>query len=277
MSRSPQSVPVPVVHGALECWVSATPGPPIVLLHGFSFDHSMWEPQVAALQLAHQVITYDLRGFGRSSPPVAGRSHLDDLIDLLDRFGIERADLVGLSLGANVALAAAAYHPDRVGRLALLSSGLPGFTWQGRPPDEAAEVARREGVEAARRFWVSHELFASTRACPNAAQALEAMIDAFPAYQWRPGPVTDPLPAVDQILEAVVTPTLVLTGAHDLEGYRNIGRILGRRLRVVRHVELEQAGHVLSLEDPAGVNAQLLAFLTPRSAGQDALAPSGCV
>lgn len=260
-------VSVPVAGGALACWSRGT-GPAVVLLHGLSFDHTLWEPQRTTLEDAHRVHRYDLRGHGRSSAPVAGRSHLDDLLEVLDHLGIGRASLVGLSLGANVALAAAAYHPDRVARLVLASSGLPGFAWRARPPDEAAEVARRDGVEAAKRFWLDHELFDSVRSSP-AMPAIEAMVRAFPAHQWGAGPRADPLPPVEPRLGAVRAPTLVLSGGRDLEGYREISRVLARRIPGARLVELADAGHVLTLEDPKAVNAEIRGFLAAEAEEAD--------
>lgn len=259
-STRAEAVDVPVEGGHLRCWIAGS-GRPVVLLHGFSFDHAMWAPQIDALGDSCLVVAYDLRGFGESSPPVAHRSHLDDLVELLDHVGIDRADVVGLSLGGNVALAAAAYEPARVSRIGLLSSGLPGHTWRGRPPEEAAEVARREGVEAARRFWLDHELLASARRNSRSARAVEEMVNAFPAHQWRSGIAGKPLPPVDPLLERVAAPALILSGEHDVDGYRQISSVLARRLPHARFVQIGGAGHVLTLESPGEVNAQLLSFL----------------
>ena len=173
-----------------------------MLIHGFSFDRSMWDPQFAPLARRHRAIRYDLRGFGRSGAPAAGRDHVADLLALLDALSVGRAHLVGLSLGANVALAAAALHPDRVGRLVLVSPGLPGHRWSTpRPPDVAAEFARREGIEAAKRYWLGHEIFRSADAHPQARRRLTEMVARFPAHQWGDGPAAAPLPSLTGHLE----------------------------------------------------------------------------
>ena len=107
---------VPVAEGALWCQcfgASASTHEPVVLIHGFSLDLSMWAPQVGAVAARHPTILYDLRGFGRSTPPHPGFDHADDLLALLDALGVSHAHVVGLSLGANVALATAARSPDR--------------------------------------------------------------------------------------------------------------------------------------------------------------------
>ena len=253
---------LPVAGGELG-YLDVGAGPPIVLLHGFSFDLAMWDPQVPALARDARVVRYDLRGFGSSGPPSAGHGHVEDLLALLDGLGVERACLIGLSLGANVALAAAADHPDRVTALVLASPGLPGHRWsEERPPDAAAAVARERGVEEAKRFWLDHPLYDSTHRHPAARTALRAMVDRFPAHQWREGPAARPLPALADRLEGIGVPTLVLNGELDAAGYREIGRLLGERLPRGRHLEVPDAGHVLNLERPDVVNRAVLDFLS---------------
>ncbi len=256
----------PVEGGRLAVWDSGV-GPAIVMLHGLSFDHSLFEPQVASLGRTWRLYRYDLRGHGRSAAPHPDRSHLDDLLELLDHLGLERVRLVGLSLGANVALAAAALHPERVERVALLSPGVPGVTWVGRPSDEARAVARSEGVEAAKRFWLAHPLFATTRTSPSAWAAVEAMVAAFQASQWDGGASPASLPEVAPLLEATHQPVLIMSGGRDLQGYRDLAGQLARRLPAACYVELAEVGHVLTLEEPAGVTAVLGDFLADRAGG----------
>ena len=98
---------------------------------------------------------------------------------MLDAFTIDRAHLVGLSLGANIALATAALHPDRVRSVVLASPGLPGYAWTTpRPPDEAAAVARRAGIAAAKEWWLGHEVFRSAERYPAARAHLADMVGA---------------------------------------------------------------------------------------------------
>lgn len=264
---------VEVAEGGLRGEESGT-GTPVVLIHGFSFDRSMWDPQLAALAryesdtAGHQgaggyrVIRYDLRGFGESGAPVAGRDHVGDLIALLDGLAADRAHLVGLSLGANIALAAAVHHPGRVRSLVLASPGLPGHRWTTpRPPDEAADVARREGVAAAKRYWLGHEIFRSADQYPAARDRLAAMVARFPAYQWADGPAAAPLPSLAGRLAGLRVPVLILNGALDVAGYREIAGVLEREIPGAERHELAAAGHLLNLEHPEDFNARLLRFL----------------
>ena len=253
---------VAVAGGHLVLDDSGSGEPAIVLLHGFTFDRSSWDPQFDRFAAHHRTLRYDLRGFGSSGPPVAGRGHVDDLLDLLDERGVGRAHLVGLSLGANLALAAALRHPDRVAGIVLASPGLPGHRWTTpRPPDEVAEHARAFGVEAGRRFWLDHEIFASTVDYPEARAGLERMVAAFAGLQWADGPQTDPLPALHERLGEVAAPTLVVHGARDVAGYRGIARVIAAGVPGARRHELSTAGHLVNLEQPDEFNTAVLGFL----------------
>jgi pimeloyl-ACP methyl ester carboxylesterase len=169
---------------------------------------------------------------------------------------------VGLSLGANIALATAAFHPDRVRSVVLASPGLPGHAWTTpRPPDEAAAVARRAGIAAAKEWWLGHEVFRSAERYPAARAHLADMVGHWPAYQWADGPATPPLPSLTGRLAALRLPALVMNGALDVPGYREIAALLHGEIPGARRQEYPDAGHLLNLEQPTRFNEDLLSFL----------------
>jgi 3-oxoadipate enol-lactonase len=98
-------------------------GPTVVLLHSGVCDRRMWRPQREILRRSHRVIAPDLRGFGDTPLPPERFGHADDLVELLDHCGVDRAALVGSSMGGRVALEMAATHPDRMAALVLLCAG----------------------------------------------------------------------------------------------------------------------------------------------------------
>ncbi|MCS4253062.1 pimeloyl-ACP methyl ester carboxylesterase [Rhodococcus erythropolis] len=252
MTGTPTLVAQPSIRG-----IDIGSGPTVVLVHGFSLDHRMWHSQIEALGSGFRVVAYDLRGFGQSGPGDGYASHLDDLIALLDALHIDKAHLVGLSLGANVVLAAAASRPDRVSSLALISPGLPGFTWTApRPPDEAATHARQHGIASAKIFWIEHELFASLESHPAARRQVRTMIEEFEGAQWEGRSMAAPLPDIHVRLEFITAPTVVINGDRDVQGYREIGEFLVRTLPNARGVILE-GGHMVSMERCDDVNAEL--------------------
>ena len=107
-------------------------GPDIVLIHGFHTDMREWDDVAAGLTSTHRVMRYDVRGHGRSTIPATLPPSTDDLLALLDELQIARATIVGLSMGATIALDFALTHPTRVDRLVLISPGIPGVDVQPR-------------------------------------------------------------------------------------------------------------------------------------------------
>lgn len=124
-------------------------GPVVVLSNSLGSTHRMWDAQVADLEQRFTVVRYDTRGHG-ASPVPDGPYTIDDLADdliaLLDRLDLERAHLVGLSLGGMTAMRVAARNPERVDRMALLCTGAqlpPATAWV-----ERAATVRAQGTAA---------------------------------------------------------------------------------------------------------------------------------
>ncbi|MFD7032183.1 alpha/beta fold hydrolase [Streptomyces sp. NPDC059917] len=107
-----------------------------MLLHGAGMDSRLWDAVVPELARRHDVIRYDARGLGRSTPPGGPFGDVDDLRAVLDHFGLRRAALVGLSMGGETALDFALEHPERVGAPTLVVHG-------DRDHPEIAVIAER--------------------------------------------------------------------------------------------------------------------------------------
>ncbi|MCW1932293.1 alpha/beta fold hydrolase [Pararhodobacter zhoushanensis] len=237
--------------------------PALVFLHGFSLDRRSWAPQIAAFSQDHHCVAYDLRGFGDSPPPQGDYDHAADLAAVIADKVTGPYVLIGLSLGANVALALSAQRPAGLAGLVLASSGLFGHDWQGeeRPPAAADRVAADQGVEAARAFWLAHPLFASLDNWPEARAQAHHMVAAYSGWHWQaPGRGARIAPV--RALSDVAVPTLVLSGERDVAGYRAIASALAQGIPDARLERLPGAGHLCNLEDPAQFNAAVQAFLT---------------
>lgn len=247
-------------------------GTPVVLVHGFSLDMRSWSHQVAAVAEKHTVLRYDVRGFGASSRPTGPYDHADDLAGLLAALRLPASHLVGLSLGANIALACAVRHPKLVRSLALASSGLAGHPWtERRPPDAAAEHARQHGTQAGRTFWLGHALFAPVRDHAGPRAELEAMVRDYSGWHWEN---VNPAAAFPEAaaLPGIATPTLVVSGSRDVAGYQAIARTLALTIPGARLIVIPDAGHMLTMEAPDAFNAVLLDFIRQQDAGGPAIA-----
>lgn len=241
---------------------------PVVLIHGFSIDQRMWRDDIEALAQTRRVITYDLRGFGQAPPPDPDRSHPDDLLAVFDALGIDRAIVVGLSLGANIAMNFALTHPERLAGLVLASPGLPGATSaHPRPPEQVAAVARAEGVDAALAFWGRHELFAPTRRVPEASALLDEMLADYSGVHWSGAAVTPPLAPIADQIRAIAVPVLIVNGADELAGYLDLGERVHTEIPGSERVVIPRAGHMVNIDNPAEFQRAVLEFLHRIDAG----------
>ena len=111
----------------------------MVFVHGGLGDSRLWEPEARALASRFRTIRYDLRLWGRSESPGMAFSPVDDLVGVLDATGVERAALVGLSLGGGLALDVALAHPDRVWAVAHVAGGVTGMPVDPYTEEQTAE------------------------------------------------------------------------------------------------------------------------------------------
>lgn len=241
-------------------------GEAVVLIHGFSLDRRMWEPQVPALAGSHRVIRYDLRGHGRSAAAEAPYSGHGDLLALLDSLGVGRATLVGLSAGAVIATDFALEHPARVARLVLAAPGLGGFRTPPLPwMAPVFEAAAAGNGELAAGRWAATPIMALLRDAASTDAVRQMVMDN--ARLWTMQRLEQPLspPAIGRLGE-IAAPTLVVVGTADLPHIQQVAGMLAHGIAGARLVTIDGAGHLVNLDAPAEFNAVLLQFLTGSAA-----------
>jgi len=260
------------VNGGRLYYEVAGEGAPVVLIHGFSLDCRMWDDQVEELARDYQVIRYDLRGFGRSSPPDGAYSHVHDLQALLDHLGISRAVVMGLSMGGAIALDFTLAYPDATRGLVLADSTLPGFVWTSETSassssssssaSKAVDLAVENGVvEEARARWLAHPFFAPAREHLEVARRLAAMVSDYSGWHWTHGDIQVDAVPFPPSLESIGARTLVLVGEYDIPAFRAIADELARRIPDARQVVLPGVGHMSNMEDPERFNQVIRQFL----------------
>jgi 3-oxoadipate enol-lactonase len=234
-------------------------GEPVVLLHAGVVDSRIWGRVLPALAERFDVVAYDQRGYGRSAGWDGPYSPAGDLFGLLDELGLGRAALVGLSRGGRIALDAVLERPERVTRLALLGSGLPGhpLAIEGTPEQEARwEEAEARG-DVAELAEVDLEVWAPL----GADEELRAMFleNAEASNADDPGVEADP-PAARRLGELRV-PTLVVTGDRDVPAINEVGDVLEREIPGATRLVVPKADHMIPWRSPEQVAAALIAFL----------------
>ena len=252
-------MPVVDVNGARLWYDEAGSGPAVLLLHGGLGDSGLWEPVVPFLAERFRTIRTDLRFYGRSTGPNAPWSWQNDAIGVLDELGIERAAIVGLSMGGKLALDIALAHPDRLWAVAGVAPGLGGhdggaYTEEHETRFEAAEDKTEAMME------IDLEVWAPLGADDRIRQLWRATPDANPLPEGVE-PLEPPGAPAKERLGELRVPTLVVTASHDPAGMREIGPLVEREAPNARHLELD-SDHYLTLREPELLSGVLLEFLT---------------
>jgi pimeloyl-ACP methyl ester carboxylesterase len=242
----------------------------LVLLHAFPLDARMWAPQVEALAGTYQVIVPDLRGFGTARDQAieeAGMDLLaDDLLRLLDDRELDRVVLGGLSLGGYVALAFMRHHAERVSGLVLLDTKASADGDQAREDRlKMAERALAEGTGFVPEVMLPKLLGQTSRDHrPEVVEQVTALIrEQTPEAVAGAQRGMAARAATTDVLATIKVPTLVVTGEEDVVTGPEVGRDLAAGIPGARFLLVEEAGHLVNLEQPEIVNEALLDFLAP--------------
>jgi len=273
-SQQPTEAPPEVQSGFVQVpggelyWESAGAGPAVVLLHGGLLDCTTWDREFERLSSAHRVIRYDARGHGRSSVQNGEYSHVEDLRALLDGLGVERAVLVGLSLGARTSIDMAIAHPDRVAALVAVSPGMSG--WRFSDPvlvqnwEEQTKAAQAEDLDAYvewfLRSWTDgphrspHEVDPAIR--ERLRRIARANLERTASARGRLVEVG----AFDRVGE-IRAPTVAIVGELDMSDIHGIADRLVSAVPGAYEVKVPGVAHMVNLEAPDPFDAALDEFL----------------
>ena len=236
----------------------------IVLLHGGQLDRRMWDAQFDAFAKHFRVIRYDLRGFGKSATPDIPFSNEEDLVLLLQRLRVKRATLVGLSLGAAVAVDFALAHPDMVEALILACPGLGGFRFEDKANDLHAviEAAQEHDDGRVTELWLANPYMSVAMENPALQQKLR-LLARDNARCWLNNPllVRRSSPPASQRLREIRAPTLVIGGERDVSDIHKIVAKLVTEIPGARKEMIPQAGHIVPMERPEEFNRLVLEFI----------------
>jgi pimeloyl-ACP methyl ester carboxylesterase len=225
----------------------------------------MFDPQMDSLEReGFQAVRFDFRGFGRSERPDAPYSHIDDAVAVLDALEVERAALVGSSLGGAIALAVAMANPHRVSALVLAGSGLPGYQdWSPRMRSVWDEV---DGAVKAGELERAHELDMSpwvlTLGEPSDDLIRAIGHDNMHVLEIPEELETWPTEPIEPHLGDVTAPTLVVVGDRDIPEMLAIAETLAERIPDAEGpVVIEGADHLVPTRRPAEFDSAMLEFL----------------
>jgi 3-oxoadipate enol-lactonase len=244
-------------------------GPAVVLVHAGIADSRMWEPQLRPFAKTHTTIRVDLPGFGKSPIETNPVSYRGSVSAALDAFELERAAIVGTSLGGTTALELALDTPERVTALVLVGAGIDDHDWADELNDfdkAETEAIERGDLETAVKvnldLWVAGPRRSLDEVDPQVRQlAREMQMHAF-RQKWPDDLRALKLdPPASQRLRDVAVPTLVVTGDEDVVDIIRIGDRLAREIPDAERATIGGAAHLPNLERPAEFNRLVLGFL----------------
>jgi len=240
-------------------------GPTLVLIHGFTLDSRMWEPQVKIFSQFYQVLCYDLRGFGKSDLPTGDPySHSRDLKLLLDHLDISKAYILGLSPGGMIAIDFVLQYPEMVDALIPADSGLGGYNLIefGKSLEGVVELAFSSGIDEAKVLLASLDIFKPAAMIPDVANQIWNILADYSGWHFiNEDPAISLEPPSIQQLKNIDTPTLILVGELDSAELHDVSNSLHEKIKDSRKEVLSGAGHVSNLEDPEQFNTMVLEFL----------------
>lgn len=228
-------------------------GAPLVLIHGFPLDHSIWDEVTPLLTSTFELILPDLRGFGESDSPAAAWTMGDlahDIASLLDHLGIESAFLAGHSMGGYVALVFARAHPQRVRGLALVAS------------QTAADTPEKREGRCAQSRQIAEDGIGETVAAMTSKLSADSRVQKLAHDLMRKQKPAGFIGSLEAIAERADTlsvltdssfPVLLVHGDADALIPVDLARAIRVKVPRARLVELSGLGHLLMLESPQAV------------------------
>ncbi len=292
-------MPKAKINGVNLYYEEAGAGVPIVFVHEFAGDSRSWELQVRCFSRRYRCITYNARGYPPSDVPERVEAYsqdiaVDDLRGVLDHLKVERAHVVGFSMGGFAALIFGLRHPQRCRSLVIAGcgygSGEDRAKWE-RDVEQVAARFEREGMEKAADFYARgptrvqfidkdprgwQEFYDQLRASSSIGHAMTLR----GVQKRRPS-----VPQLAAEMRKLTVPTLVISGDED-EPCLDPGLFMKRAIPAAALVVMPKCGHTVNLEDPDAFNGHLERFLAqvdagrwtqrnPASLSQSALLPPG--
>lgn len=241
-------------------------GLPIVFLHAFPLNRTMWAVQEQALSSQFQIITIDLRGHGESDAPLWRYTldqSADDVRALLDHLEIQRALFVGLSMGGYILFAFYRKYADRAKGLILADTKAQADTEEGKIGRfQLAQIAHRQGPSAIADVMTPKLLSPATiRTNPNLVQHVRAMIEG----NQISGIAGDLMAMADRsdsfsLLSQITCPTQIIVGELDQATPPSDARLMAEHIPQAHLAIIPNAAHLSNLEQPEAFNQIVSAF-----------------
>jgi 3-oxoadipate enol-lactonase len=239
----------------------------VIMMHGIGGNRLNWTDQIAALSSRYHAAAWDARGYGDSDDyegPLNFGDYADDLVRVLDHFGVRNAHVVGLSMGGRIAMDFAGRHGERLKSLVLCDTH-KGFALMPEDRKAAFIASRKAPLMAGKEPKDIAEPVARSLVGPKASEeAFMRLVDSMSrlhkeSYIKSIEASVRMDPRAD--LASITVPTLVVVGADDKLTPPDVARQIASEIPGAELAVIPDAGHLVNIEQPEAFNAVLLAFL----------------
>ena len=264
----------PVNKGSLY-YETAGEGQPILLIHAGVADCKMWGKQMAFFSQHYQIICYDARGYGQSRTETTEFSNRQDILDLLNHLGVEKACIIGNSRGGQIAIDFTLEHPERVSALVPVAAGVSGYEYQpdgSKRANMELEIFNKmdklwnnkawdELTALQVHVWADGPAQPEGRAPSHVRDYMHRVVrNSFDRRDGQATPIPIEPPAITR-LSKIQQPTLIMVGEYDSSAALAVADELECQIPHNRKVGIPGVAHLIPLELPDTFNALVLAFL----------------
>ena len=242
----------------------------MLLIHAGITDSRMWDEQFQTFAQQYQVIRYDLRGYGKSTVPSGKFANHEDVTTLFEHLGIKQAHVIGISFGGLIALDFTLAHPDKVTSLVL---GAPDVSGRESSSADVSRFAEEEEALLERgdlnsatnlnlRMWLDVPQRPPDQVNPTVRQRIYEM-----QYHAFTVPIPDEAeeislePPANTRLAEIHVPTLLIVGEYDIPDKHEIIKQLAVEIPQAQQDVIQDAAHIVNMEQPAEFNSVVLDFL----------------
>lgn len=240
-------------------------GEVVLCIHGFPFNRSMWDEARMALASRYRVLSPDLRGFGESSGSDSWTldDQANDLIELLDRLGIDRAAVLGLSMGGYIALNLARRYPERLWAMVLIDTKATSDNYEAKQNRlKTAETALREGAAPIAAQMLPKLLSPANAEDQRLVERLNSMmLTTNPKTIANAAHAMASRPDSTQYLSTMAMPSFVIVGNDDQITTPHDAHAMVNALPNASLVTIPDAGHMSVLEQPEIAYGAIRVFL----------------
>lgn len=237
--------------------------PTIIFLHAFTMDGRMWEKDAIYFSKKYHVVIPDLKGHGKSDAPLSGytrNERVADLVKFLLLLNLDSIHLVGLSYGGTTAIGVALERPELLKSLTLIGTSAAGYKL-GTKISAIDKIAREQGVEAAKKRWITTSLLWYTQEQQEIKDFVRLMMDEHSGAIWN-DPERGNYPQLNDLdkIPSINLPTQIIVGELD-KMFLPLAQKLYNLFPSSEFSVISDCGHLVNLEQPEVFRKELESFI----------------